>query len=203
MQLPNSFTTVTPLSKIIAAVLFITFPFLGFYLGVQYQKGISPQISNQVTPSPTSSCKRYETVCDPNYTDPNGGCRPKEVCVDPSPTTPADINPTTYEGMFCGGIAGKECPLGYTCQITDRNPDASGKCVSAIYDPKPTSAGCSRELKICPNGGQVGRSGPYCDFDPCPGVEQTACTDEAKICPDGSSVGRTAPNCEFAACPTN
>lgn len=31
---PNPFTTVTPLSKALAMLLFITFPFVGFYLGL-------------------------------------------------------------------------------------------------------------------------------------------------------------------------
>lgn len=34
----NTWNTVTPLSKTIAMVLFITLPILGFYLGMQYQK---------------------------------------------------------------------------------------------------------------------------------------------------------------------
>lgn len=44
MRLPESFTTVTPLSKGIAAFLFILFPSVGFYLGMQYQAGLSPII---------------------------------------------------------------------------------------------------------------------------------------------------------------
>lgn len=38
MALPSSFTTVTPISKFIAMLLFITLPFAGFYLGIQYGK---------------------------------------------------------------------------------------------------------------------------------------------------------------------
>lgn len=37
-QLPSSFTTVTPISKFLAMLLFITLPFVGFYLGMQYGK---------------------------------------------------------------------------------------------------------------------------------------------------------------------
>ena len=40
MQLPKSFTTVTPLSKTLAFMLLITLPFAGFYLGMQYQQQI-------------------------------------------------------------------------------------------------------------------------------------------------------------------
>lgn len=140
MPLPNSLTTVTPLSKALAAALFIIFPFIGFYLGIQYQKGITPLISNQVTPSPTP-----QTIYTPT--------------------------PITQEGMFCGGIGGKPCGPGFTCQITDRYPDAGGKCV--------------RDLP------------PRLDNP----ADQTICTQEAKTCPDGSYVSRQGPQCEFAVCP--
>lgn len=38
MQLPQSFTTITPLSKIIAIVLFVTLPFIGAYVGYKFGK---------------------------------------------------------------------------------------------------------------------------------------------------------------------
>ena len=31
------------------------------------------------------------------------------------------------------------------------------------------AAACTRELKICPDGTGVGRTGPNCEFAPCPG----------------------------------
>lgn len=57
-KLPKSLTTVTPLSKIIAAALFITFPFIGFYLGIKYQKSTSsipPSGAAVATPLPSQS----------------------------------------------------------------------------------------------------------------------------------------------------
>jgi hypothetical protein len=30
------------------------------------------------------------------------------------------------------------------------------------------SVACTMEAKICPNGSAVGRSGPKCEFAPCP-----------------------------------
>lgn len=33
-------------------------------------------------PKEITPCKHWETICDPNYTDPNGGCAPKTVCAD-------------------------------------------------------------------------------------------------------------------------
>lgn len=38
MKLPKELTTVTPLSKILAAILFIMLPFIGFFLGTRYQR---------------------------------------------------------------------------------------------------------------------------------------------------------------------
>jgi len=45
MKLSKSFTKVTPFSKYLAMILFILFPFVGFYLGVQYEKIIVPKPS--------------------------------------------------------------------------------------------------------------------------------------------------------------
>ncbi|PIR43231.1 hypothetical protein COV24_03710 [candidate division WWE3 bacterium CG10_big_fil_rev_8_21_14_0_10_32_10] len=42
MKLPKQLTTVTPFSKILFAVLFITLPFLGFWLGMEYEKATLP-----------------------------------------------------------------------------------------------------------------------------------------------------------------
>jgi hypothetical protein len=38
MPLSEKFTTVTTFSKIIALILFISLPFIGFLLGMRYQK---------------------------------------------------------------------------------------------------------------------------------------------------------------------
>ena len=35
-------------------------------------------------------------------------------------------------------------------------------------DTKPSGIACTMELKLCPNGSAVGRSGPQCQFAPCP-----------------------------------
>ncbi len=37
-KLPKYMTTVTPFSKIVALIMYIVLPILGFYLGVQYQQ---------------------------------------------------------------------------------------------------------------------------------------------------------------------
>lgn len=88
---------------------------------------------------------------------------------------------------------------------------------------------CSAEAMLCPDGSYVSRSGPNCEFAPCPpsmpppipgeikpvvptpkpaptpiggGDKGVACTMDAKQCPDGSYVGRISPDCKFALCPT-
>lgn len=41
------------------------------------------------------------------------------------------LDQTSSEGQFCGGIAGTECPTGYSCQLEGDYPDAGGKCVKS------------------------------------------------------------------------
>ncbi|MFQ5492956.1 MAG: hypothetical protein ACE5DX_02230 [Candidatus Dojkabacteria bacterium] len=35
-------------------------------------------------------------------------------------------------------------------------------------NPDPEPVACTLEAKLCPDGSSVGRSGPDCEFDPCP-----------------------------------
>src|SRR5205823_342291 len=59
IKIGKTFTTVTPLSKALAMILFILFPFAGFYLGMKFQQKMSPQgiyyVSKQTTNSPNPS----------------------------------------------------------------------------------------------------------------------------------------------------
>lgn len=81
---------VTPLSKTVAMIMFASFPLIGFYLGIQYQKRLDKPYMNSV----------YEV------------------------SNPSD---------------------------------------SKHY-------ACTMEAKLCPDGvTYVGRSGPKCEFDKCPG----------------------------------
>lgn len=41
MPLPKSLTTVTRISKLLALAMFITLPFAGFLIGINYQKGVT------------------------------------------------------------------------------------------------------------------------------------------------------------------
>jgi len=66
IKLPSSWVTVTPLSKIVAMIFFILFPFLGFYFGIQYQKLFN---SSQARPDKVDFS--YNSTCSnlvvPNY----------------------------------------------------------------------------------------------------------------------------------------
>ncbi len=66
MSLPKVLTTVTPLSKALAFILFITMPILAFYAGVQYQNVIvtdlsyRSMISAPISPTPKiNEVKKY------------------------------------------------------------------------------------------------------------------------------------------------
>ena len=67
MKLSKKYTTVTPLSKAIAMILFIALPFIGFFLGMQYQKGLDVAIRNEVIyqqPEPTQqACTEEAKIC--------------------------------------------------------------------------------------------------------------------------------------------
>ncbi len=70
---------------------------------------------------------------------------------------------------------------------------------------EPTS--CTMEARQCPDGSWVGRSGPQCEFSPCPitassslGQVQSACATDMRRCADGNLVGRVGANCTFAEC---
>ena len=49
---------------------------------------------------------------------------------------PTDNNPTS-QGKFCGGIAGMNCPAGYTCQLDGKYPDVGGTCVGSSKQSSP------------------------------------------------------------------
>ena len=78
-------------------------------------------------------------------------------------------------------------------------------CTSPINPDNPVA--CTADAKLCPDSSAVGRTGPNCEFSPCPKTgnisppDNVMCTDDAKICPDGSAVGRGGLDCEFAPCP--
>jgi len=71
MYIKEQFTKVTPISRIIAMMLFIALPFMGFVFGVEYQKGLSPSLSSTTiqpvrpTVSPISAIKTTNPTIPP------------------------------------------------------------------------------------------------------------------------------------------
>lgn len=59
MTLPKYLTTVTPLSKIVALIILAVFPFVGFYLGMEYQKSITPP---PATFEKSDNCQTQENI---------------------------------------------------------------------------------------------------------------------------------------------
>jgi len=93
---------------------------------------------------------------------------------------------------FCTGIAGHletRC-VNYQCQNIPR-PGWN----------QPVA--CTEEAKVCPDGSAVGRTGPNCEFAPCPGEECSSNSDcvPADCCHATSCVpAGQAPDCSGVAC---
>ena len=105
MKLPKYLTTVTPFSKTLAMFLFIVFPFIGFYLGVQYQKNILPPVY-QVNSIPITT------------TAANSGIEGKIVL---SPTCPVQR-------------IGENCTKPYQATVLVESADQSKKILSFMSD---------------------------------------------------------------------
>ena len=73
-------------------------------------------------------------------------------------------------------------------------------CGPSTCEPKHPPV-CPQDAMQCADGSWVSRTGPNCEFAPCP-TGPVVCPQDAKQCPDGSWVSRTGPSCEFAPCPT-
>ena len=122
MPLPKWATTVTPLSKTLALIIFITFPIVGFFLGVRYQQIVDLSQNNPLVISSTHSGDKGCTL---------------EAKICPDGTTVGRIGPkcefapcpTAINQIFCGGLAGKTCPAGYVCRYDSNNPNAGGTCI--------------------------------------------------------------------------
>lgn len=64
MKLSKKLTTVTLFSKIVALIMFVSFPFIGFYLGVQYQKRLDKPFMDSIEiQTPHKPAKSEKTAC--------------------------------------------------------------------------------------------------------------------------------------------
>ncbi len=93
---------------------------------------------------------------------------------------------------------------------------AAMACSPSPAEPPQTPAtetkACTQEAKVCPDGTAVSRTGPHCEFAPCPDASASAppaagegkmCAQDVRECPDGSFVSRKPPSCDFAPCAPN
>lgn len=113
--------------------------------------GIAPPPGGWCPITPTPTCSKYETICDPAY--PNVECRPKLVCV----TTPT---PQICLQQFTWGrnITTRECKLFPTSCMPDgwvRDPSCNPTASPYPTGPYPT--------RIYPPTGYVCPSPPYCN----------------------------------------
>lgn len=149
------FNKVTTLSKILALVLFIALPFIGFYLGIQYQKSISfvSLIPSQNTPNSLLAPQDISSSNTPDYCDIDSDCginicdclslrkefiKPEDqICTRVCSGLPRCANNRCIldpiEGKTCGGNAAfdNRCPTGYKCVVNTPKGsyDFPGKCV--------------------------------------------------------------------------
>jgi len=114
MSLPKELTTVTPVSKTIALIMFITLPIMAFLFGMNYQNTVN-DYKNLITPT-QKVCTEEAKIC------PDGSAvgRTGPNCeFTPCPTTPTGsisvesvCNKKLYESvMNCKGyfIAARPC----------------------------------------------------------------------------------------------
>lgn len=150
-KLPTSMTTVTRLSKIIAMVLFITLPFIGFYLGMLYQKMVTPAYPPTV----------YEAPQKANPIESSGGdkcggvggiqCSAGYIC-QPEGEDPASA-----------GICVPDKSLDPSRQPQRPDLPVSSAPGPATNPNEPVTM-CTMDAKQCSDGSWVGRTGPNCEF---------------------------------------
>merc|ERR1711904_581938 len=94
--------------------------------------------------------------------------------------------------------------------MADAIPDYDPNAYENRDDFFDDDVGCPWDIKYCPSGTSVVRSGPDCAFEVCPednddddenSDDYVVCPTDVKICPSGASVTRSGPDCAFEACP--
>ncbi len=63
-------------------------------------------------------------------------------------------------------------------------------CVEFFGSPPEQSIACTADAKLCPDGSYVGRTGPKCEFAPCPAVPNPDTTGKRCTGPSDTSCGR-------------
>lgn len=125
MKLPKELTTVTKLSKILATILFVSLPFVGFLIGTKYQQTISSQselakleMTSYPTPTPSSGCYYAD---NPEAACPKKDCGKILIC--PSPAANETANWKTYTNKTHNYIL--KIPSDWTTQEYPNSADGS------------------------------------------------------------------------------
>ncbi len=98
----------------------------------------------------------------------------------------------------------KDCPdfcTGIAAHLETKCVDH--KCQNVAREGWNKPVACTEEAKLCPDGSGVGRTGPNCEFAPCPGEECSSNTDcvPADCChATGCVPAGQAPDCAGVAC---
>lgn len=72
----------------------------------------------------------------------------------------------------------------------------------------PRSVACTMEAKLCPDGSAVGRTGPNCEFAPCPPsatgcLKDSDCPSSQYLCQETQGVGTACPSTDPTCVPTH
>ncbi len=71
----------------------------------------------------------------------------------------------TNRPVNSGPVSTPQSSISPTISPATQQPEAT-----PIVAPNPEEGvACTMDVKLCPDGSAVGRSGPNCEFDPCPG----------------------------------
>lgn len=141
LHLPKELTTVTPVSKIVALIMFTMLPIVAFIFGMRYQM----MLSEQTFPAPTPM------TVSPTL-EPIGCTLDVKICADGTavgripPKCEFETCPTSQSiPLFCGGVVGKLCPTGFYCKYEGAYPDAEGTCIKDEV----------KSIYTCPKSGWV------------------------------------------------
>jgi len=144
VNLPKFLTNVTSFSKILTAVLFISFPFLGFYLGLKYEEQFTQYLESPANVDQYILTNQPTATKDPSTANPDSiganwktyrneefGFEVKYPNAWMIESPYAGPDPTGYD--FAVQISNVKNPFGIRCGETERetgvNPCASNQVI--------------------------------------------------------------------------
>lgn len=115
----------------------------------------------EFAPCPTEiACPNDAQICPDGSTSVRTG--PKcEFTECPAACTPAECGPAP-------GMPNYLCPDGTTWAGPGACKRTNGKCGYEIVSCPSGGKACAADAKLCPDGSYVARTGPSCEFAPCP-----------------------------------